>query len=783
MKKERKMKKVLFPILALVLALSLALPMAAVAGAQVEYIETLYLSNTLGASDGQTQLYEVVLDDDTTQADLIPLPDVGYGVGIIPLEHADAIACTPDGTKIYAIDDQNASTGPREIGVYDLTGPSWISLGNLKMPDGTTNFRTTDQLAFAQDGTLYVTRNEDEKLYTIDIDSVSLTYLQVSEVGQVQVGGNAVNINGADIVFDADDWCWLFTAGSGGGNAAGLYKFSQSAGPTTASLVGANSQTFTGMAIRGGGAGDLVGSRTDNDSIAVISKTNGSTGTNYPMYLGGSRYNGYVYGDMTVGELEVEVGEPSITLTKSAEFPGDRAGLGETIDYTFAVYNDGDVDLTDVEVDDDMFDPNPVYSYGDYDDDVLSPGETAYFIGSYVVDEDDIASCMLENTATATALYGTEEVTDEASALVPVAKTVNLWAGKYTDVGEVEIWNDGTILHVTYSTDDPWVLTETHLYVGSNEPPCNTPGQFPYDLGDALSFNDTEVIFEIPLAKIDSYSMQTNNKGKLTGKMIADGHPGFIDVEEELEPISPGDPIYVAAHSVVEKVDPFSECLVSGAASDEVLLLVEGAPGSPVGYTALYQTYTGVPAPSVLAWTHSAWVPYGIAGAEWISSSYNAEDPDNNTWRLFTRSFDLPASATNISGAMTVNCDNAEEVYLNDVFVGNGSPAVVYGASPPIGPGHGYDSVEGPWDVSPQLQAGTNNLWTMTRNYGWPGGVEANPTALIYKLCYSYDIVTTETAWGGWGDALDNIRFFEDSNWSNYIEYFVMTCPPTPNDG
>jgi hypothetical protein len=144
---------------------------------------------------------------------------------------------------------------------------------------------------------------------------------------------------------------------------------------------------------------------------------------------------------------------------------------------------------------------------------------------------------------------------------------------------------------------------------------------------------------------------------------------------------------------------------------------------------------------------------------------------------LFTRSFTFPTVATNISGSLTMNADNAEVAYLNGTFVGDGSPAIVYGASvkdvtPLIGGGrHGYDSVEGPIDVTSQLTQ-NNALWIMTRNYAWSGGSEANPTALIYKLCYSYDmpqvVVQTETAWGGEHE-------FTGKNWAVCIQYTPTT--------
>jgi hypothetical protein len=103
-------------------------------------------------------------------------------------------------------------------------------------------------------------------------------------------------------------------------------------------------------------------------------------------------------------------------------------------------------------------------------------------------------------------------------------------------------------------------------------------------------------------------------------------------------------------------------------------------------------------------------------------------------------------------------------VYLNGAFVGDGSPAVVYTASPPSGPAHGWSSVES-WTATPQV--GTNNLWIMTRNYGWPGGILTNPTALIYKLCYQYDVVDTTTRQSAWAQG----TVFPGKNWATYVTF------------
>jgi len=325
-----------------------------------------------------------------------------------------------------------------------------------------------------------------------------------------------------------------------------------------------------------------------------------------------------------------------------------------------------------------------------------------------------------------------------------------LYAGQDMLVGNVLVWNDDEELCVRYelnqdALDEGWLLTETHIavaYVLDGIPQTKTgnpiPGQFPYgddNLGGKESYQEC-----IPFEEIE----------------------GGIECDVEL---------YIAAHAVIQKLEPVSEeCLVSGAGSDNVLLLTEdsGNLGYPVGYTAAYQTYLGTTNLSVLAWEHTSWVD--VPGAQWIGSACETEDTDNNTWRLFTRSFNLPDNAVNISGSLTMNCDNAEEVYLNDEFVGDGSPAIVYGASPPSGPAHGWSTVEGPWDVSSLLMAGSNELWTMTRNYGWAGGYTGNPTGLAYKLCYEYDLVTEESAWAGTGEGTIQ---FPGKNWATYFIYTV----------
>jgi len=343
-----------------------------------------------------------------------------------------------------------------------------------------------------------------------------------------------------------------------------------------------------------------------------------------------------------------------------------------------------------------------------------------------------------------------------------------LYAGQDMLVGEVLVWDNGIDeLCVKYQLNDAailegWLIYETHWAVADDKsgiPQTKKgnpiPGQFPY--GD----------------------------DELEGVAFYEECISFEDLGVEC-----GEELVIAAHTAIQKLEPVSEeCLVSGAGSDNVLYLAEDSlnPGYPLDYTAAYQSYAGSTVPSVACWEAGVWPQ--ITGADWISNTeYDANlfppyDSDNDTWRLFTRSFTLPDNAVNILGSLTMNCDNAEEAYLNDQFVGDGSPAIVYGDGilniyPPSGLQHGWSTVEGPWDVSSLLRAGSNKLWTMTRNYGWSGGPEANPTGLIYKLCYEYDLVTEESAWAANKeiepeDEEGTIQF-DGANWATYFEY--TTC-------
>lgn len=97
------------------------------------------------------------------------------------------------------------------------------------------------------------------------------------------------------------------------------------------------------------------------------------------------------------------------------------------------------------------------------------------------------------------------EATVEAEAELKCADppcSTPLLAGQTIDVGTVDVFYENGTLRVVFNIEENngWFLTETHLFVGTNEPTKSAPGRFPYkheDL-DYVATDSYEFSFPIP---------------------------------------------------------------------------------------------------------------------------------------------------------------------------------------------------------------------------------------------------------------------------------------------
>lgn len=136
------------------------------------------------------------------------------------------------------------------------------------------------------------------------------------------------------------------------------------------------------------------------------------------------------------------------------------------------------------------------------------------------------------------------------------------------------------------------------------------------------------------------------------------------------------------------------------------------------------------------SYVHPSWgpgTPGHINGATWISTASCPENTVDDSWRKFTKSFELCQGAYDISGSLQVNSDNAEEAYLNGTLLG--TDGEVQG---PFIDNQEWDTVI-TYILTPYLQDGENTLGFISRNYAMSGGTcSSNPAALTFKAEITY---------------------------------------------
>ena len=95
--------------------------------------------------------------------------------------------------------------------------------------------------------------------------------------------------------------------------------------------------------------------------------------------------------------------ESGIDLEKISDKSGEEVDAGDTITYTYFVTNTGDVNLSNVSIEDDMIRYVSYISGNDNGDYLLNPGEVWIYEGSYLVDQNDLCHSIV-NYAVANAI-------------------------------------------------------------------------------------------------------------------------------------------------------------------------------------------------------------------------------------------------------------------------------------------------------------------------------------------------------------------------------------------
>jgi len=255
--------------------------------------QALYLVCTVGADDGISSLTQVILDPDSGRGNL-------ERIAVLDYNHVDVLASTPDGKRLYFID--NGPLGTDLLAYYDLELETVIEVGPVTFSDGAPV--SIDQAAFSPGGLLYIGNNATDSLYTVDLNTAVAT---VEGLVQESSTLTTVDLVGGDIIFAADGTAYLFVNNARSGAPAGLYVFDPIpvGGVLSATYLGTGSDGdhhFTGAAMTGNGTGYIIGSNRE-DEFHVQSRFDGSDVAIYAMYIDGEPYPGHNFGDMSNGPL------------------------------------------------------------------------------------------------------------------------------------------------------------------------------------------------------------------------------------------------------------------------------------------------------------------------------------------------------------------------------------------------------------------------------------------------------------------------------------------------
>ncbi|WP_188443089.1 DUF7507 domain-containing protein, partial [Planktosalinus lacus] len=204
----------------------------------------------------------------------------------------------------------------------------------------------------------------------------------------------------------------------------------------------------------------------------------------------------------------VTINECSIALVKEAQLnnSGDCTSVGDTIDYTFSVYNTGDVPISNVNISDPLFEaPNPVisitYDSGDTNNDgLLDPNEVWIYSTTYTITQNNINSGEVINQATVNGFAnGNVPLTDLSGlsinddletitelcqdASIAIVKESEIDSGDCTQVGDVitytfTVTNQGNVTLSDVVMTDPLAGLSAITFVGGD---TNTDGNLDID--------------------------------------------------------------------------------------------------------------------------------------------------------------------------------------------------------------------------------------------------------------------------------------------------------------
>ncbi|WP_344337729.1 DUF7507 domain-containing protein [Brevibacterium salitolerans] len=289
-----------------------------------------------------------------------------------------------------------------------------------------------------------------------------------------------------------------------------------------------------------------VATQADVDQGSI---TNSATATGTPSGGGDP-----VTSDPSEAEVTAEPA-PSLSLVKSAD--PETYVAGDTITYTFAVENTGNVSLNDIVINEGEFTGSGELSEVTCDPTTLAPGGSVGCTATYVATQADVDQGSITNSATATGTppAGDPVTSDPSEAEVTADQQPGIALTKSADTTELvageTITYSFTVENTGNVTLTDLVITETE-FTGSGDVSEITCDPTTLSPGDTVTCTAT---YEVTQADVD--------RGEITNTATATGTP------------SSGDPVTSDESEVTLPQDPAPEISIEKTASTDTLVAGE----------------------------------------------------------------------------------------------------------------------------------------------------------------------------------------------------------------
>jgi uncharacterized repeat protein (TIGR01451 family) len=252
------------------------------------------------------------------------------------------------------------------------------------------------------------------------------------------------------------------------------------------------------------------------------------------------------------------VQNPHLTVTKAAAVADGTADeAGDLINYTIAVFNDGNMTLTGLAVSDPSVDDLAAvesggFNTGDTDQDgKLDLGETWQYTASYTITQDDLdAGGSIDNTATASTDQGatdddSQSITIVQNPLVTLVKDASVPGGTADSAGEVisyaiAVSNDGNVTLTGVMVSDPSIADLAAVESGGfNAGDADQDGNL--DVGETWQYSGTYTVTQADIdtngggdGTIDNIASVTTDQGATDDDdaSVTVEQPGVLTLEK-----------------------------------------------------------------------------------------------------------------------------------------------------------------------------------------------------------------------------------------------------------